>query len=84
MAKKQTDTLTCSSAFRSRGFRGSGTTTPFLRLRHCPRGLRLVFAAKSPFRGLLRWRKQPPNPRRSHIVSTGVTSRMSYGRGLRS
>jgi len=31
---------------------------------------------KSPCRGLLRWRKQPPNPRRSHVHSTGLTSSM--------
>jgi hypothetical protein len=37
---------------------------------------------QSPVWGLLRWRKQPANPRRSHMISAGFTSRMPYGRGL--
>jgi len=45
--------------------------------------MRLVFAARFPIAGDFTLMKATAYPRRSHIVSTGFTSRMPYGRGLR-
>src|SRR5262245_40347310 len=45
--------------------------------------MRLVFAARFPITVDFTLVKATAYPRRSHIVSTGLTSRMPYGRGLR-
>ena len=61
----------------------SGSGAPIPVSQYLPTGFCAWFSLqKSPCRGLLRWRKQPPNPRRSHVHSAGLTSRMPYGRGV--